>query len=86
MTAEERSFGGVGQPASHAEQVTPSNSEDLIAVSRAFYIGGAGNMSVVMQGGETVLFSGLLAGSILPIRASRVRSTLTTATLIVNLY
>jgi hypothetical protein len=70
-------------PAEHAEAVTPSDSTDLLIVSRALWIGGAGNISVVMSSGVTVTFSGILAGSMLPIRVSRVRSTSTTATNIV---
>jgi len=49
---------------------------------RAFYIGGAGNLAVTMWGGGDITFSGLTAGSILPIRASAVLNSGTTATLV----
>ncbi len=74
---------GTTSPASIAEAVTPSDSTDLTNVSRALWIGGAGNISVIMANGSTVLFSGVPAGTLLPLRVSRVRSTSTTATLIV---
>lgn len=65
--------------------VTPSDSADLANFSRAIYVGGAGNLNVDMLTGETVLFSGIPAGTLLPIRVKRVRSTNTTATLIISL-
>jgi hypothetical protein len=70
-------------PAEHAETVTPSDSTDLVVVSRALWIGGAGNISVVMASGATVTFSGIVAGTLLPIRVSRVKATSTTATNII---
>lgn len=80
------SQGGVGQPASNVEVVTPSDAVDLSYVSRALYIGGAGNVTVIMQGGQTVTFSGVSAGQILPIRVKQVKASGTTATLILSLY
>lgn len=72
-------------PADNAVAVTPNDSLDLPAAPcRALYIGASGNVSVVI-GGNTVTFAGVPSG-VLPIRASRVRSTGTTATNIVALY
>lgn len=62
--------------------VTPSDDDDLQAGLRGLYIGGAGNVSVVTPGGQTVTLTGLAAGMWHPIRVSRVRSTGTTATAI----
>lgn len=74
-------------PADNAVAVSPSDSTDLTYVSRAVYVGGAGNMVVTMAGGgSNVTFTGIQAGSILPIRVSRVLSTSTTATSIVAIY
>lgn len=65
--------------------ITPSDSTTIPA-TRGLYIGGAGNISVVMAEDEnTVLFSNVVAGSILPIQVIKVLSTDTTATLIVAL-
>lgn len=72
--------------AGRAVAVTPADGTDFTNVSRAIYVGGAGDLSVVTLGGDTVTFSAVAAGSLLPIRVRRVRSTGTTATLILNLW
>ena len=77
---------GLTSPADNAAAVTPSDSTDLAYNSRALYIGGAGNLAVTMAGGGDVTFTGIPAGSILPVRVTRVKATSTTATSIVNLY
>ena len=45
------------------------------------YIGGAGNISMEI-GGDTIVFSGIIGGTLLPVHVTRVNSTLTTCTLI----
>lgn len=78
---------GLTAPAENAVAVTPSNSTDLTTATRALYIGGAGNISVETVGGQSsVVFVGLAAGTVLPLRVTRVNSTSTTATSIVALY
>ena len=71
--------------ASTAEAVTPSDTTKLSAVTRALYVGGAGNVAVLMADGSTATFVGVPAGSVLPIRVQRVNSTNTTATSMVGL-
>lgn len=83
--AEDRTFGGVGEPAVYAVAITPSATDDLPVVSRAIYVGGTGDVTVIMKGGGSVTFSAVPAGAILPIRATRVLAT-STATLMLNLY
>jgi len=73
-------------PCMNGEAVTPHNSTDLAQTSRAIFVGGAGNLVAVMAGGTTVTFTGVVAGSILPIRVTRINSTNTTATNIVSIY
>lgn len=74
-------------PGRYAIAVTPSDSVDLIYETRALFVGGAGNLSVVMAGnGATVVFTGVTAGSFLPIRVTRVNSTSTTATTITAVW
>jgi len=51
----------------------------------AIYVGGAGVVVVVFEDGETASFT-CVAGQILPVKAKRVNSTDTTATLMVALY
>lgn len=76
-------------PASDAVSVTPNDSADLAIVSRALYVGGAGNVTVVMEDGEpgdTVVFSDVKSSTVLPIAVRRVMATGTTATAIVALW
>jgi hypothetical protein len=68
-----------------ASAVTPAD-DGALRVTRALYVGGAGNVKVDMALGNTVTFVGVVAGSILPIQVSRVYNTDTTATNIVALY
>jgi hypothetical protein len=72
-------------PAQDAAVVTTSDTADQGLV-RGLFVGGAGNVSLVTAIGNTVVFTGVLAGSILPVRCTKVRSTGTTATNIVALY
>jgi hypothetical protein len=72
-------------PADNAAAVTPGSSA-LTKATRAVYVGGAGNMNVTMVGGGDVLFSGIAAGQVLPIRVSHILSSSTTATNIVALW
>ena len=81
-----QNFAGLESPASGGVVVTPSDSTDLVNESRAVWVGGAGTLTVTMADGVAVLLSGIAAGTLLPIRCTRVKSTGTTATLIVNLY
>lgn len=78
---------GLTAPAENAVAVTPHNSTDLTKATRALWIGGAGNISVEMVGGQSaVVFSGIAAGTWMPLRVTRVNSTSTTATSIVAVY
>ena len=77
---------GIDGPARNAAAVTPNDSTDLADTGRALYIGGAGNISVDTVGGQTVTFTGIPAGTLLPICVTRVNSTSTTATGIVALW
>lgn len=73
-------------PYLHAASVTPDDNNDLATASRALFVGVAGNVAVVTVGGETVTLTGCTAGSVIPIRAARVKSTNTTATAILALW
>lgn len=72
-------------PAGTGFAITPADGSDLAEVTRSIYVGGAGAVSATMASGATVTFLGLAAGTILPIRARRIRSTGTTATAIIGL-
>lgn len=68
----------VAGPYRHGATVTPDDSTDLSAVSRALFVGTSGSLAVVMAGGTstaTISFSSIPAGTLLPIRVSRVLLT-----------
>ena len=73
-------------PATNAVVVSPNDSTDLTYVTRAVYVGTTGNLKVTMSDSGTVLFTGVVAGSTLPIRVSRIWSTTTTASTIIALW
>jgi len=52
----------------------------------ALYIGGAGNISVITKGGDTVTFVGLGVGQFIPVQVVKVFATGTTATQIIALW
>lgn len=73
-------------PARDAALVAPSNSADLAQLPRALFVGTAGNVAVVMAGGQAVTFENCAAGSLLPVRPTRVLATGTTAGAVIALW
>jgi hypothetical protein len=73
-------------PYTNAVAVTPHDTNDLTYVTRGVYVGGAGTLKVNMQDSGTVTFTGVPVGTLLPIRATRVFSTGTSATSILALW
>jgi hypothetical protein len=74
-------------PAAQAIAVTPSDSVPLGHTTRALWVGGGGDVAVLMQGQNTpVTFASVPDGTLLPIRVDQVMSTDTTATAIVALW
>ena len=71
-----------GDPADRVVAITPNDSTDLTGV-RGLYIGGAGDVSVRMINDPTttVVISTVAAGTLLPVRVTRVMAA-TTATAI----
>jgi hypothetical protein len=75
-------------PAEFYAAVTPSDtagSGDLVYVSRAIYVGTGGDMIAVTMADVEVTFTSVPDGTVLPIRAKRIKATGTTATNIVSL-
>jgi hypothetical protein len=71
-------------PPEHATAVTPAD-QDLAQVTRALYVGVGGDLAVRMQDGGSVTFLGVPAGTLIPLRVSRVLPA-TTAGAIVGLW
>jgi len=70
-----------------AAPVTPSNDDDLTnGECRALYVGTGGAVSLDVGNSTAVIFAGVASGTVLPVRAKRVRSTGTDASDIVALY
>lgn len=65
--------------------ITPHDTNELAYVVRAFYVGVTGNVAVVNDLGDTVIFVAVPAGATVPCMTKRVLSTGTTATSIVGL-
>lgn len=73
-------------PGSHAIVVSPNDSTPLPFVSRGIYVGTTGNIALVLQSdplSAPVVFSNVQSGSLLPLRATYVMNTNTTASNIV---
>ena len=73
-------------PSTAYEAITPSDSVDLSNVARGLYVGGDGNVVVVSKGAAAITFTGVKAGTVLPLQFIRINSTSTTATGLVALY
>jgi hypothetical protein len=63
-----------------AQAITTSDATNLATPAVGLFVGGAGNISAVMESGDVVTFTGVLAGSFLPFVFSRINATGTTAT------
>lgn len=73
------------KPAREAFTITPHATDPLPTVTKAIYVGGAGNITLRAVGSDTdVTFTAPPVGTIIPICASHVRAT-TTATNLVGL-
>lgn len=74
----------IGDPAVHAAAVVPSDTT-ILTPTRSLFIGVAGNITVRMFGGETVLLSNVPVG-IIPLQVDKVFASGTAATNIVALW
>ncbi len=71
--------GGVAVDVSAADQT-------LGRTTRAFWVGGEGDLAVTMDDGSSLTFAGIPAGSVLPIQATAVLNSGTTATDVLALF
>lgn len=73
-------------PAIDCFAVTPADSDFANGVViRGLYVGGTGNVTIRTPRGTDVQFQAVPVGAILPVMAKQVRSTGTTATLMVGI-
>ncbi len=74
-------------PARKGFSITPDDSVDLSITCRALFVGGAGDIAVILAAdSSSIMFKNIPAGVVLPISVKRVEATLTTATDILGLY
>lgn len=69
---------GLESPLTNAIEITPSDVDDLLNVTRAVHLGIAGSLRVTMKSGQVVTFSSIDAGWH-PLRIVRIHETGTTA-------
>lgn len=69
-------------PAQGAVAVTPSDTDELVTVSRGILIGAAGTLHVTMVDGSELTFASgaLLVGVVYPLQVRQVHAAGTTAT------
>jgi hypothetical protein len=72
-------------PAEGGAVLTKSDTVVYAPMFRAFYVGGAGAVAVRGKDGNSVTFSAVPVGTIVPIRFDQLLSTGTDATLVVGL-
>ena len=72
-------------PASHAFAVSPSDSSLLSETTRGLYVGTSGDIACLTLSGASITFSAVQAGTLLPMRLTKVMATGTTASNIIAL-
>ena len=72
-------------PGQDGYAITPSDTVNFASPFRSIYVGVGGNITLVTMGGSTLLFVGVLQGSILPMSGVRVNSTATAASSLIGI-
>lgn len=74
-------------PAVNGAAITPNDSTPLTQPTRMIYVGGAGDVTVVLLGDSAAItLKAVPIGTVLQVRASVVKATATTATNLVALW
>ena len=71
---------GLSSPIFGGFDITPDDATDLVSLTRAIILEGAGDVAVILKNGDAITLPALAAGVIYPVRVARVLSTGTTAT------
>lgn len=83
------SAGENSNPPAHGEIVVPDDSANFTTRTRYIYVGGDGDIALVMagdQGDAVVVLKAVPIGTIIPVRAIRINATNTTATLMIAFW
>jgi hypothetical protein len=70
----------------NAVAVTPHDSNNLPQVATKLYVGGTGNIAMVMKSGQVVTLNAVPVGAVINASFKRINATNTTATLMVAFY
>lgn len=65
--------------------IAPHDSTPLPEITRALYVGVAGDVTLILASGQSVMLKAVPAGTLLPVRAQRVNATGTTAASLVGM-
>lgn len=71
---------GLTSPIAAAAPITPDDGADLPTVTRALFVGGAGDVVATLVSGDVVTLTGMAAGIWHPVRVARIHATGTDAT------
>ena len=69
-----------------AATVTPSDSVALPTLAYGLYVGGAGNVALVTEGGDAVTLTAVPVGSVIRLSINQIKATGTTATNLVAVW
>jgi hypothetical protein len=78
--------GAPNSPLTNGVAVVPSDSADLSNVTRSLWVGTVGNVELILLSGQSVVLMAVPSGTLLNVRASRVKSGSTTAADLVALW
>jgi len=67
-------------PATFGFAIAPSDLQFLEEQTRGIWVGGSGNITLMLTSGRIVVLIGAVAGSLIPVKVKKVYSTGTTAT------
>jgi|TARA_B110000908_G_scaffold163200_1_gene209524 hypothetical protein len=71
---------GLSSPIFGGFDITPDDATDLVSLTRAIILEGAGDVAVILKNGDAITLPVLAVGVIYPVRVARVLATGTTAT------
>jgi len=86
MAALDDLYTGPTSSAAGGSVVVPSDTIALPRITRGVYVGGTGNVTVVMADDSMLQFVAVPAGVVLPVRVKRINATGTSAVNMIALY